>query len=300
MRVCPLLNSDPHPPPLRGSSLSRGRERGSNGRPLRPDHRHDPRRAQGGAAAAARLRRGRAAPGQPQGPRRLRLDGRPARRGDDRRGAAQRAARLGPAGRGSGRDRRQSRQAAVDRRSVGRHHQLPPRRAAFRDLDRGRGEEAGRRGRDQPRFGLPAADRRELLGGEGPRRLAAGRAAAGVGPARPQRQPDRHRHPASWPRRRRALGENLRGGGTAGVGNPPVRLGGARPRVGRRGADGRLLGGGSRRLGHRRRDAPGQGSRRLRHRLSRRPTARSSGANMSPGSAAIHSKLQKLVAGALR
>ena len=41
--------------------------------PFRPHHRHDPRGAQGGAAAAARLRRGRAAPGQPQGAGRLRL-----------------------------------------------------------------------------------------------------------------------------------------------------------------------------------------------------------------------------------
>ena len=35
--------------------------------------------------------------------------------------------------------------------------------------------------------GLPAADRRQLLGGKGARRLASGRAAARVGPARPQR-----------------------------------------------------------------------------------------------------------------
>ena len=59
------------------ASLSRKRERGywsDNGLPLRPDHRHGPRRAQGGAAAAPRLQRGRAAPGQPQGPGRFRLE----------------------------------------------------------------------------------------------------------------------------------------------------------------------------------------------------------------------------------
>ena len=41
----------------------------ADGLPLRPDHRHAARRAQGGAAPAPRLRRGRAAAGQPQGAR---------------------------------------------------------------------------------------------------------------------------------------------------------------------------------------------------------------------------------------
>ena len=86
------------------------------------------RRAQGGAAPAPRLRRGRASPGQPQGPGRLRVDGRQARRADARRGTAQRAARLGLGARGRRRDRGQSGQAALDRRSARWHHQLPPRR----------------------------------------------------------------------------------------------------------------------------------------------------------------------------
>ena len=51
-----------------------------------------------------------------------------------------RPARLGPAARRRRRDRRQSRQAALDRRSARRHQQLPPRHPAFRDLDRGAGE----------------------------------------------------------------------------------------------------------------------------------------------------------------
>ena len=104
------------------------------------------------------------------------------------------------------RDRGQSRQAAVDRRSARWHDQLPPRRAAFLDLDRGRGAEAGRRERDHAGAGLPAADRRELLGREGPGRLAAGRAAARVRPARPQRRPDRHGHSALRSRRAPKVG----------------------------------------------------------------------------------------------
>ena len=45
-------------------------------------------------------------------------------------------------------------------------------------------KQARRRHRDHPGPGLPAADRRELLGGEGPGRLAAGQPPAGLGPAR--------------------------------------------------------------------------------------------------------------------
>ena len=110
-----------------------------DGFPFRPDHRHDPRRPQGGAAPAPRLRRGRAAAGVEEGPGRLRVDGRQARRADAGRGTAQRAARLGHAARGRRRDRGRSDQAALDRRSARRHHQLPPRHPAFRHLDRGRG-----------------------------------------------------------------------------------------------------------------------------------------------------------------
>src|SRR4051794_28204362 len=87
-----------------------------------------------------------------------------------------------------GRDRGQSRQAALDRRPARWDDQLPPRNPAFRDLDRGRGTQGRRRARDQPRARLPAAHRRELLGREGTRRLAAGCAAEGIGPARPQRE----------------------------------------------------------------------------------------------------------------
>ena len=67
---------------------------------------------------------------------RIRFDGRQALRADDRRGAAERAARLGHAARGRGRDPGQSREAALDRRSVGWNDQLPSRRAALLDLDR--------------------------------------------------------------------------------------------------------------------------------------------------------------------
>ena len=136
--------------------------------------------------------------------------------------------------------------------------------------------------RDHPGPGLPAADRRELLGREGAGRVAPGRAAAGLGPARPRRRLIGTGIPSLRPRRSRRVGEDLRRGRAAGRGHPPLRLGRARSRLGRGGADGRLLGRRSRPLGHRRRHPAGQGGGRLRHRLSRRPTARSSGANMSP------------------
>ena len=57
---------------------------------------------------------------------------------------------LGHAARGRRRDRGQSGQAALDRRSARWHDQLPPRHPALLDLDRGRGEAArtgGRRSR---------------------------------------------------------------------------------------------------------------------------------------------------------
>ena len=49
----------------------------------------------------------------------------------------------------------------------------------------------GRPSRDHPRPGLPAADRRELLGREGPGRLAPGPPAARLGAPRPRRGADR-------------------------------------------------------------------------------------------------------------
>ncbi len=110
-----------------------------SGFPLRPHHRHRSRRAQGGAAAATRLQRGPAPPGEPQGPRRFRVDGRQARRGNDRRGTAQGAPRLGDAARGRRDDPGRSGQAALDRRPARRHLELPPRHSAFLDLDRGGG-----------------------------------------------------------------------------------------------------------------------------------------------------------------
>ena len=50
--------------------------------------------------------------------------------------------------------------------------------------------------RDHPGAGLPAADRRKLLGGEGARGLAPRPPPAGFGAARPVRMRDRHRHSA--------------------------------------------------------------------------------------------------------
>ena len=71
---------------------------------------------------------------------------------DARRGTAQRAARLGHAARGRRRDRGQSGQAALDRRSARRHHQLPPRRARIsRSRSRSRSKKPGGEPRDHPR-----------------------------------------------------------------------------------------------------------------------------------------------------
>ena len=87
--------------------------------------------------------------------------------------------------------------------------------------------------------------------------------------------------------------------GAAGLGHPPLRLGRARSRLGGRWPNGRFLGRRPRPLGHRGRRAAGQGGGRVRDRLSRRRPVVRARANMSPGRA-IHHKLQKLVAGALR
>ena len=88
------------------------------------------------------------------------------------------------------------------------------------------------------------------------------------------------------PRRRRRAGRKIYGAIAPEVcRRPPLRLGRARPRLGRGGPVRRLLGRRSRHLGHRRGRAAGQGSGRLRHRLSRVRTACSSAANISPPTA---------------
>ena len=181
-------------------------------------------------------------------------------------------------------------QAALDRRSARRHHQLPPRHPAFRHLDRGRGAASPTGEREiTPRPGLPAADRRELLGRKGPGRLAQRPAPARLGAPRPRRGADRHRHPAFRARRRRRAGRKIYGAIAPEVSrHPPLRLGRARPRLGRGGPVRRLLGRRSRHLGHRRGHAAGQGSGRLRHRLSRAGPHRSSAANISPPTASLH------------
>ena len=84
---------------------------------LRPDERDDRRRAQGGARAYARLRRGRAAAGVGQGAGQLRLRRRPSLRGDDLSRAVQGPAglRLPDGGARAGRGPRQD--PPLDRRS---------------------------------------------------------------------------------------------------------------------------------------------------------------------------------------
>ena len=176
------------------------------------------------------------------------------------------------------------RQAALDRRSARRHHQLPPRHPPFRHLDRGRGpERAAGQARDHPGAGLPAAHRRELLGGEGQGRLAQRAAAARLGPPRPRRGADRHRHPVqgpwrSWTASSKILDAvapevaGIRRFGSAALDLAWVAAGRYR----------RLLGGGSPVLGHRRRHPAGARGGRLRHRLPRRRRRRSPRARCSP------------------
>ena len=92
------LPAIPPPTPPAGG---RGKDR--HGFPFRPHHRHAARRAQGGAAACgATSARSSSCRSAEEGPGRLRLDGRQARRADADRGAAQRAARLGPPGEEAG------------------------------------------------------------------------------------------------------------------------------------------------------------------------------------------------------
>ena len=187
--------------------------------PFWPDHRDDQRRAQGGAAASARLRRGRAAAGQPQGPGRLRLDGRQAGRADDRRGASQRAPRLGllleEGGEIEGDPAKPRWIVDPLDGTTNFLHGLPHFSISIAVEER----RPGGADRDQPGPGLSAAYRRKLLGRE--------RAAApGFNDARLRvsarrdlaDSADRHRHAALRARRCRALGENLRRRRAAGLG----------------------------------------------------------------------------------
>ncbi len=82
--------------------------------------------------------------------------------------------------------------------------------------------------------------------------------------------------------------------------HPPVRLGGARSRLGRGRALRRLLGKRAAALGRLGRHPAGARGRRLRHRFSRRGPSPSSGARSSRANDVLHSRLHKLLAGALR
>ena len=155
---------------------------------------------------------------------------------------------------------------------------------------------------DHPRPGLSAADRRELLGGKGPRRLAQRPPPARLGAPRPCRCADRHRHSPLRPRRCPADWSKIYGAvAPAGCRHPPLRLGRARLRLGRGGADGRLLGRRSRPLGHRGGRAAGQARRAAssaiiagQDRMFERREY------LAASAATIHSRLHKLLAGALR
>jgi TPR repeat protein len=84
----------------------------------------------------ARLRRGRASAGVAEGPGQFRHQGRQARRGDAVRRAAKARPGYGFLGEEGGTPRRRRQDPHLDRRSARRHHQLPARHSAIRDLDR--------------------------------------------------------------------------------------------------------------------------------------------------------------------
>ena len=237
-----------------------------------------PRGAQA-APRVRRLRRGRAAPGEPQGPadfvsladeraeqtvvEELR-HARPDWGSFSRRPARSRAIRPSRAGSSTRSTARRTSSTA----------------SPFRHLDRGPGAEARRRlGRDQPRPGLPAADRRELLGRRG--RAPGGPAAARVVASRPVRGADRDRHSLQGPRRSRPLRKDPRRRGAGGR-DPALRLRRARPRLGRRRPLRRLLGRGSGILGHRRRTAAGPRGGAASSPISAAPTPASPRARCSP------------------
>ena len=201
------------------------------------DDRDAERRADGVAAAAARLRRGRAASGQRQGSGRLRQPGRSARRGDAARGADQGAARLRLPHGGERRQRVGDNWAwrwVVDPLDGTSNflHGIPHWAISIgleRRLPDGGSEMRRRRG-------LCAGRRRDVLGGEGRRRVPQRPPAARLRPARSQGGDVRHRH--SVRDRARAaparLRPHARHADAAGRRHPALRRGGARSRLGRR------------------------------------------------------------------
>jgi myo-inositol-1(or 4)-monophosphatase len=140
---------------------------------------------------------------------------------------------------------------------------------------------------------------RELLGREGAGGLAPRPPAARVGPPRPDRGAGRDRHPVRRPWRLQAMAPDLRRDRAGGRGHPPLRLGRARPRLGRRRPLRRVLG--------KRPEALGRGGGVLLVREAGgfvtdfrggdRVMERNEFLAASDG---LHSKLHRLVGGALR
>ncbi len=154
-------------------------------------------------------------------------------------------------------------------------------------------------GRGQHRPDLPADDRRELLGREEPGRLAARPAAAGVGAAGHERGRDRDGHSVSGSWRFRAVEPHFRGTGSVRCRHPSLRLGGARSRLGRGRALRWLLGKRPVALGRLGRHIAGARGGRLvtDFRGGSEPVERR---EILAGNDVLHSKLHKLLAGALR
>ena len=111
-------------------------------------------------------------------------------------------------GRGVGpRARRQAQRVRLDHRSAGRHHQLHPRLAGLRGVDRAGLPRPGAAGRR-----LRPDAQRPVLRLQGPRRLPQRPAPARVQAHAPGRCADRHRLPVPQGRQLQALHEDVRGG----------------------------------------------------------------------------------------
>ena len=250
----------------------------------------------------ARFRRSRAASGQPQGSGRLRLDGRRARRGDPRRGVAPRTARLGVSARGG---RRASPAIPPSRAGWSIRSTAPPTSSTAFPISRCRSRSRSRSpaGRAGASSATASSISRSPTRASGRRRGGApgsttARLRVSARP-RPQRGAGRDRHAVQGSWRSRPLPEGPRCGRARGRRHPPLRLGRARSRLGRRRTSTTASG---RRISTCGTSPPAlSGARggRLRHRLSRRRCGPREGEVLAADDP-LHSKLHKLLAGALR
>ena len=185
-----------------------------------------------------------------------------------------------------GEDRGQGPDPPLDRRSAGRHHQLPARHAALGDLHR-----AGAQGRDRRRRDLRPGQGRAVLCREGRGRLAERRAACGSRAAHAMIESGLRHRPAL--RRPQGPARDAAGPGAAAAGlrrRAALGRGRARPRLCRGRPLRRLLGARAEALGHGRGHPAGARGRRLRRADPPRGPGPDGGATSSPPSGAIFDK----------